>query len=75
MNSKQLNRRQVISLSLAILILVAAATPVLAWFDEGGENFQTGQTMSTGRDAAGSDSVADSAVSEYPVGLQRAEGW
>ena len=74
MNSKQLNRRQVISLSLAILILVMAATPVLAWFDEGGENFQSGQTMATGH-AAGSGSADSSEVSEYPVALLKAEGW
>ncbi len=77
MNSKkfQFNRRQVISLVLAILVLVAAATPVLAWFDEGGENFQSGQTMSTGRDAASSDGADSSEVFEYPVGLLKAEGW
>ncbi len=74
MNSKRFNRQQVISLSLAILVLVASATPVLAWFDEGGENFQSGHAMTTGHDAGGA-SVDNPTPSEYPVGLLQAEGW
>lgn len=37
----QINGRKAISLLLAMLILVLAAAPVLAWEDEEGHNFQT----------------------------------
>ncbi len=73
MNSKKFNRRQVISLLLAILILVAAATPALAWYDEGGENFQKGNTRTTLHPAASVSSVDEFGPPEYPFGLL--EGW
>ena len=76
MNSKQFqfNRRQVISLLLAILVLAASATPVLAWLDEGGENFQSAHTMTATGHATGGG-VDNSEASGYPIGLLKAEGW
>ena len=74
MNSKV--KRQVISLALAMLVLAVTATPVLAWFDEGAQNFQASSTMTTPtlyRGFAGG--AGDSATSEYPLGLLRAESW
>ncbi|MCP4538441.1 MAG: hypothetical protein GY832_15000 [Chloroflexi bacterium] len=76
MNNKQmqLNRRQVISLLLAILVLTMSATPVFAWIDEGGEDFQAGHAMTTEHDVTGG-SVDSVVTSEYPLGLFQAEGW
>ena len=56
MNTKV--KRQVISLALAVLVLAASAAPVLAWFDEGAQNFQASSTMTTStlsQGSAGSD--------------------
>ena len=74
MNSKV--KRQVISLALAMLVLAVTATPVLAWFDEGAQNFQASSTMTTStlsHGSAGSD--GGSATSEYSLGLLQAESW
>ena len=69
-------KRQVILLTLAILVLAVSATPALAWYDEGAAGFQVSTTMTTPtqyRVFAGG--AGDSATPEYPLGLLQAEGW
>ena len=58
MNGKgfQLNGRKAISLLLAVLILVLAATPALAWAPEDGTKFQSPHSAivkSTGKASVG----------------------
>jgi hypothetical protein len=69
-------KQQFILVALAILILAVAATPALAWCDEGAAGFQASTTMTTSAQyRAFADDAGDSATPEYPLGLLRAEGW
>jgi hypothetical protein len=74
MNNKV--KRQVILLALAMLVLAVAATPALAWFDEGTAGFQASTSMTTpAQYRAFAGGAGDSGTPEYPLGLLQAEGW
>ncbi len=77
MNSRlQLKRQQVISLVLVILALALSATPALAWFDEGGDNFQSSRTMTCSvTNSVTSNSAGSYEMLEHPLGLLKAESW
>ena len=59
MNGKslQVNRRSVISFLLALLILALAATPALAWFEEGDVNGQRARPCRVITDSSGAHAV------------------
>jgi hypothetical protein len=79
MNTKvfQFNRRQVVALLLTILVLAVSASPALAYLDEGGlDDFGSSQTMTSPFPARVTDAVPyDNQMSEYPIGLLKAEDW
>ncbi len=53
----QINRRNVVSLVLALLLLTTAATPALAWFDEGDGAGQASLPCRVIEDGAGGHTV------------------
>jgi len=74
--------RKMIVLLVALMILAVAATPALAWEDEGGPNFTSGrcQTLATATTDRATDQDSDGTTirfgtPEYPWALARAEGW
>ncbi|MEW5959783.1 MAG: hypothetical protein AB1801_18820 [Chloroflexota bacterium] len=67
-NYVQINGRSFISLLLAVLILTLAATPALAWFDEGDTNGQPALPCRVVSDGQGGSTVhCMKSVPQFPT--------